>query len=136
MTAYSHRNSYSLGDQFPQGEALVNMVRQRMQTFSWNDVRHLNIQGVTNYCSNQPIAALVVAGVAMLAVLPVLLGLSLFMLSLLTCKFRLIWQGEKVDFWYSPTVPTPNRKQEVLCLFLLIWTTNVVRDIRIQRLAL
>ncbi|XP_008468603.1 uncharacterized protein LOC103506001 [Diaphorina citri] len=36
---------------------------------------------------NQPIAALVVAGVAMLAVLPVLLGLSLFMLSLLTFTF-------------------------------------------------
>ncbi|KAI5752231.1 hypothetical protein M8J77_015062 [Diaphorina citri] len=63
------------------------MVRQRMRAFSWNDVRHLNIQGVTNYCSNQPIAALVVAGVAMLAVLPVLLGLTLFMLSLLTFTF-------------------------------------------------
>ncbi|KAL1462774.1 hypothetical protein WDU94_014582 [Cyamophila willieti] len=63
------------------------MARQRIRAMSWNDVRYFNFHSIATYCSNQPIAVLIVAGLAMLAILPIMFGITLFMLSVLTFTF-------------------------------------------------
>uniref|UniRef100_A0A8D9BMG4 Promethin n=1 Tax=Cacopsylla melanoneura TaxID=428564 RepID=A0A8D9BMG4_9HEMI len=90
MTEHMQRRterSSTLTEQLAQGEEVVNMARQRIRAMSWNDVRYFNFHSIATYCSNQPIAALVVAGLAMIAILPIMFGITLFMLSVLTFTF-------------------------------------------------
>lgn len=70
-----------------EGEAIINLARQRIGSINWNDVQHLNLQGITTYCGRQPVAAIIVGLVALLAVLPVMLGTALLVLSLMTFIF-------------------------------------------------